>query len=262
MPRPVGTTSTPACVCGSHSKLTSPIVTWQPVGHLFDEFVLDTEPCETIGEITDGFVVVECGLTYPALRAGTAHDESTRFVRVGNDAEPVLVASDRTDHRALRRGRRVRHTILVDHLRQRESQGAQPFSTDSRDREHRPSTSFELRCDELCEFGGFRHVCFVEDDDARALGEFPEAAVAREQVDMRRVPLRARRRRRSGRDPDRGSRNPRRARARRTARGGAGNRVPGRVLRWRGDEPGTSATVNVVSPDCTTPRFGTRVVNG
>ncbi len=34
------------------------------------------------------------------------------------------------------------------------------------------------------------------------------------------------------------------------------------ALTGAGDQAGHVATVKVVSPDCTTPRFGTRVVNG
>ena len=72
------------------------------------ERVLHAEPLEPVAEVADGLVVVERGLSDPALRTGAAHDERRLDLRVGFDRETGVVDGLRTQHHPRRLGHRLR----------------------------------------------------------------------------------------------------------------------------------------------------------
>src|SRR5271166_2891951 len=53
------------------------------------QFLLDAEACEAVGEIADGFVVVEVGLADPTLGPCAGDDEPALSVRLDGEAAVV-----------------------------------------------------------------------------------------------------------------------------------------------------------------------------
>ena len=155
VPRPVIVTSTPAGVCGSQSNVISPMVTAHPgLRAQPDQFLLDAQTCQPIGEIAHRFVVVEAGLADPALGTRSPDDEAALFV--GLDGEAALVHRYRTDHRPPRHRHRPFRVVGLDHLPQPKHQRLQAFPSHCRNQEDRPAALGDLVADEFGELTRLR----------------------------------------------------------------------------------------------------------